>query len=232
MRSWGTAVTGLYIVIVAALSPFLGLAVLGTMNFSFNGVDWLSVGAWAGWTLLLAGGPLVLLSATVDLKRERLKPRRHILISAGAAGLALSLLVVSVVASISVAAFGDDADEITSWGVLAIWPSSWVLWTLLLWRKGAQFLNPATRIYRRLIAGSALELLIVVPCHVIVRARHDCCAPGVTGMGIATGLAILLMSLGPGALFLFRARMHRLSPRAESGSTQSNPDSLRNGGCP
>jgi hypothetical protein len=233
MRNWGIVVTGFYILIVAALSPYFGLGVLENWNLTFDpsrGMDWLGVAIWSGWTLLLAGGPLVLLVTTVDPRRERLKPRRHILISAGAAGLALSLLAASVAASIVVAVLGENGKQIAVASVLAVWPGSWVVWTLLLWRKGAQFLNPATRIYRRLIAGSALELLIAVPCHAIVRARHDCCAPAFTAMSIATGLAILLMSIGPGVLFLFRARIHRLSLRVQSGSTQSN--ALQNGGCP
>jgi hypothetical protein len=52
-----------------------------------------------------------------------------------------------------------------------------------------------------LLKGSVLELLIVVPCHVIVRRRHDCSAP------IATGLAIMLLSFGPSVLFLYKKRL-------------------------
>jgi hypothetical protein len=222
MRNWGTIITAFYIVVVAALSPVFGLSVVWRLNLldaSFDpsrGADWVGVTAWAGWTLLIAGGPLVLL-VSVHPRFERSRPRRHILVSAAAAGVALSLLVLAAVASISVAIMGDDVDWF--WIVLlAIWIGSLLLWTLALWRMGERLFDPTTRVYRWLIKGSVLELLISVPSHVIVRARHDCCAPGVTGMGIATGLAILLMSIGPGALFLYRARMRRISaPRARGG---------------
>jgi hypothetical protein len=75
-----------------------------------------------------------------------------------------------------------------------------------------------------------LELLVAVPSYLIVRQRHECSAPVFTAFGMATGVAILLMSLGPGVLFLYRARMRRLSPRPEFESTRSHPDASRDGG--
>jgi hypothetical protein len=50
------------------------------------------------------------------------------------------------------------------------------------------------------------QLLIVVPCHIIVR-RQDCCAPMVTSFGIATGIAVMLLSFGPSALLLYKKRL-------------------------
>ena len=91
----------------------------------------------------------------------------------------------------------------------------------MLWRLGERLFDPAQRVYRWLVAGSVLELLIALPSHVIVRRRYGCTGPEVTAFGVATGLVILLMSLGPGVLFLYRARMRRLSPRAESPSVPS-----------
>jgi hypothetical protein len=77
---------------------------------------------------------------------------------------------------------------------------------------GERLFDPQTRIYRWIIKGSVLELLVAIPSHVIVRQRNECTSPEVTSFGVATGIALLLMSLGPGALFLYRARMRRISP--------------------
>src|SRR5262249_28656624 len=96
-RNWGTIITGFYILVVAALTLAAGLIALGNANpvFLFHGsrAEWIGFAVWVGWTLLLAGGPLVLLFVGVDASRVKLRPRRHILVSAVAAGLALSLLL-------------------------------------------------------------------------------------------------------------------------------------------
>ena len=67
--------------------------------------------------------------------------------------------------------------------------------------------DPVTRAVSWLFRGSILELLVAVPSHVIVRRRHDCCAPMVTGFGITSGIAIMLISFGPSVLLLFKKRM-------------------------
>jgi len=38
---------------------------------------------------------------------------------------------------------------------------------------------------------------------------------------VATGLAMLLMSIGPGALFLYRARMRRIAAARRAGGGPS-----------
>src|SRR5262249_42521927 len=88
------------------------------------------------------------------------------------------------------------------------------------------------RLYRWLVAGSVLELLIAVPSYVVVNRRHDCAAPFVSSFGVATGLAMLLMSIGPGALFLFRARMRRMAlPAARAGGAVMSPVALPGHRC-
>ena len=107
MRNWGTIVTGFYILIVAGLSPVFGLFALNIGDRPlFEHLDWyLDPASWRYWSAvaLLGGGPLVLFVVGVDTSRRRLKPRRHILVSAAAAGLALTLLVVAVIANVIMA---------------------------------------------------------------------------------------------------------------------------------
>jgi hypothetical protein len=69
------------------------------------------------------------------------------------------------------------------------------------------------RATRWLLRGSILELLIAVPSHILVRHRGDCCAPIASFWGIVTGLSVMLLSFGPGVLFLFAARVRARQPR-------------------
>lgn len=223
MRNWGTVITGFYILVVAGLSPIFALFALNVGEQPWlHGLDWSDLASWKywAWVALLAVGPLVLFLVTVDTLRKRLMPRRHILVSAAAAGFALMLLVTAAVTNLITAiprefrsAVGQSTGDALVWIIFATMLGCWMVWALVLWRMGERLLDPADRVYRWLVKGSVLELLIALPCHVIVRQRSECTAPGVTAFGVATGLAILLMSLGPGVLFLYRARMRRLLPR-------------------
>jgi hypothetical protein len=100
---------------------------------------------------------------------------------------------------------------------LAFWGAAWVLWAILFYFYFRNSSPVVTRLTSWLLKGSVLELLIVVPCHVIVRRRHDCSAPLATSLGIATGLAIMLLSFGPSVLFLYKKRLDAYAPRSHSG---------------
>ena len=58
-----------------------------------------------------------------------------------------------------------------------------------------------------LLKGSILEMVVAVPSHIIARQRGDCCAPGMTLIGLATGLSVALMAFGPGVFLLFAKRI-------------------------
>jgi hypothetical protein len=177
-----------------------------------------------GWSLLLVGGPLVLLFVRVDLSELRVRPRWPVAVSAIAAGLAFALLcgAAAINLMLALADPNDLPDDIVSI-VVGCWRGVWALWALLLWRLGARMFDPADRLYRWLVAGSVLELLIAIPSHIIVNRRHDCTAPFVSSFGVATGLAMLLMSIGPGALFLYRARMRRIAAARRAAGGPHEP---------
>jgi hypothetical protein len=75
------------------------------------------------------------------------------------------------------------------------------------------------RVVGWLLKGSILELIIAVPCHIVVRHRQDCCAPFATFWGISMGVGVMLLSFGPGVLFLFLDRMKQKRPKASLSSS-------------
>ena len=94
--------------------------------------------------------------------------------------------------------------------LLFFWGALWVLWAILFYFYFRNSSAVVTRLISWLLKGSVLELLTVIPCHIIVR-RHDCSAPIATSFGIATGIAIMLLSFGPSVLFLYKKRLNSYS---------------------
>jgi hypothetical protein len=64
-----------------------------------------------------------------------------------------------------------------------------------------------------MLRGSFLELLIAVPTHIVARSRDYCCAGAYTFIGIALGLAVMLLSFGPGVFLLFVDRWKQRHPQ-------------------
>lgn len=218
MRNWGILVTLFYMLLVICLSPAI-LVVLVEANRAAIWVTMRDVyGIWGIWVAMLPWllGPLVLLLVPVDTTL-RPRKRRHIAYTAVATGLAFAMLMGMAVFTMLVAVpRGLDrvinADPLNGFGILALWLAIWLAWGIVLWRLGDRLFDPAHRLYRWLIAGSVLELLIAVPAHVIVRRQSKCTDPLISAYGVVTGLAILLLSLGPAVLFLYRARLRRAYP--------------------
>lgn len=121
------------------------------------------------------------------------------------------------------AIWGDDAwARVYPWPSLAFVGVSWLVWSTLFyrWWRSTEPQALTKRITTWLIRGSILELLVAVPSHIIVRRREDCCAPGLTFLGIATGLVIMALAFGPGLYFLFRERFERMKPRSKRSNAQ------------
>jgi hypothetical protein len=95
--------------------------------------------------------------------------------------------------------------------LLLFWGALWLFWGIVFYLYFRNSSASVSRLMSWLLKGSILELLIVVPCHVIVRRRQDCSAPLATSFGIATGIAIMLLSFGPSVLFLYKKRLDSYS---------------------
>ena len=102
-----------------------------------------------------------------------------------------------------------------AFGVVTATAVFWLFWAFVFYwfAKSDDPDSLIKRSTRWLLRGSVAELLVAVPSHIIVRHRHDCCAPVGTLFGIGTGLAILLIAFGPGVFFLFVERAQQLRPR-------------------
>jgi hypothetical protein len=66
------------------------------------------------------------------------------------------------------------------------------------------------RLYKSLVAGSVLELLVAIPMHLAVRQRGYCCAGMGTGLGIGVGIIVMVVALGPAVVILFYRRFQQV----------------------
>jgi len=221
MRSWGIVITVCYaLILLGLIVP--GAVFLGGPGFSNWQVFFGDVGDTCGNWLVrmpivaLLASQALLLFLSVDTSHKRLKPRAHVLVSCAVAAVLTALLTAGVIWSLGFAIRGDnfwDALFETEARVLAFWGALWVLWGIVFYLYFRNSTAVVTRLLSWLLRGSVLELLIAVPCHVIVRRRHDCSAPMATSFGIAAGIAIMLLSFGPGILLLYKKRLDSYSTR-------------------
>lgn len=114
---------------------------------------------------------------------------------------------------------GNPEDNYLSTGILLSLALFWMGWGVGFLRvylhKDSHQAYP--RVLRRLFHGSVLELLVALPCHIVVRGREDCCAPAMTAFAIAAGLSLMLMTFGPGVVWLYADRVRRLTPAVGDG---------------
>ncbi|HET7221462.1 MAG TPA: hypothetical protein VFJ02_25575 [Vicinamibacterales bacterium] len=215
MRRWGLVVSLFYAALVFALL-IPGVILLA-------GEDWRKAYSiyvddgwgWVWWGVVLIAGE-VLMFLPVDRTWRKLRPRTHVAVTAAGMGAAVALLTFGFI-TIPFAAIYGDKDWPGRMGNLVehVFISLLILWSMWGVVFYAYYRRRPARMARALnwlIRGSILELLIAVPAHVIVRRRNDCSAPIVTGFGIITGTAIMLMCLGPGVVALYKRRMQRYRP--------------------
>jgi hypothetical protein len=207
-------ISGAYaLIILVLLVPGTAL-ILEDLDFTGFYQEWI---VWIPIAIVLSGQAL-LLFLSVDTSWRRLKPRAHVLVSCSVTAMLVALLTCAALFSLAVGVYGDHADKAlfdpTLGQVLAAWAFLWLLWGFLFYRHVRDSTDVVSRAVSWLIKGSVLELLIAVPCHIVVRARGDCSAPAVTGFGITTGIAIMLLAFGPSVLLLYKKRLDGYSKRA------------------
>ncbi|HNT96784.1 MAG TPA: hypothetical protein PKK31_00785 [Elusimicrobiales bacterium] len=167
----------------------------------------------------------VLLFIPVAIVQKRPIGRRSVVTSAIFGAIPMTFLALMFLTSLLLMIWGEDkADRyIYYWPSLVTFAGFWVLWGILFYKSYSES-EPGkftAIITRWLVKGSILELLVAIPSHIISRRREECCAPPLTFLGIITGLAIALLSFGPGLFFLFQKRIKDKRPDPSPEPTNS-----------
>lgn len=208
MKRWVLLTLILYLASISVLTAPLFLANNGDLLPDSH--------AWLVPILVLM--QCVLLLVPMAIIRERPVKKRKVIFSAIIGAIPMAALALGFFVSIALMVWGKNTvDEyLHNWPTLIIPAIAWLVWGMVFYKSfSSQNPNSFTSNRTRwLLRGSILELLVVIPSHIISRHRVECCAPPLTLLGIATGLAIALMSFGPGVLFLFAQRI-----RTKTGKT-------------
>jgi hypothetical protein len=159
------------------------------------------------------------------LQRQQGKPLLWSVIAAGFVGAMLTtgLFFTIVEASSFVTGDRDPVDDLFEslfssqqqiFQTWLVWPfvlASWLLWLPLLIVFTRRTSNPRwiTRIVTWLLAGTILELLIVVPLDIMVRRRTSCyCGTG-TAFALCLSVCSLLWLSGPGIVLALTSKRRR-----------------------
>jgi len=213
MKRWALVVVLLYgLLLVVLTMPVIILAFAGESPPTIDdvrdiGTSWLY---WATIAVLMLV-QAALLATPVRLASRRPVGRRSVFLLAAASGFLTGLLVLGAWLSVSEVIM-KEPEIIAPWWALGAAGATWVIWAAIFYRMGrnAEPVDAVTKQCRVLFAGSVLELLVAVPTHVVARMRNYCCAGFVTFVGIAAGLAVMLLAFGPGVFFLFSGRWRQI----------------------
>ncbi len=156
---------------------------------------------------------LALLSGAPQLPRRRPRRRRSMLLTLLAGSILVGLLTSGLIASLISAgellhlfeheSFAD-LSNLSRWCLFLL---PWLLWLALftmIW--ASHWISLFGKIYKTLIAGTVLELLITIPIDARIRRQTQCyCGEG-TFVGLAIGISAAIATFGPGITILFLAR--------------------------
>jgi hypothetical protein len=157
--------------------------------------------------LLLSGASLMMVPVRAVASRPT--TRRSIWIPIVGSGLLMAILFLAAGAALT-EYIDEKGTQLPA--VLIGAACVWLLWTGVFIPMAFAF-DPTSlgmKLHRLLIAGSLMELLIAVPCHIIVRRRPDCCAGIATAMAICVGVGVMLVSFGPSVFLLFYRRRKQI----------------------
>ncbi|MCH9027395.1 MAG: hypothetical protein IIA05_09795 [Proteobacteria bacterium] len=224
MRRWGLLVSAVYLLLLYLLfMPLWSILFEGSAIWivPIEDIDW----DWDSIETLMFIGLMILpvlglllsqavLFVSVDRSFRRPVPRsslqRIVWTTAFATGLLTTGALISVAFAIDTAWKSALIDSRFGFTLLMLsWIPAWIVWGLAFNRYVKDEESLVHRMISRLLAGSVLELLVAVPCHVYIRYKEECSAPIFSGWGIVTGIAVMFLALGPGVLLLYRKRLEQ-----------------------
>ena len=224
MRRWGLLVSAVYLLLLYLLfMPLWSILFEGSAIWivPIEDIDW----DWDSIETLMFIGLMILpvlglllsqavLFVSVDRSFRRPIPRsslqRIVWTTAFATGLLTTGALISVAWAIDTAWKSALVDSEFGFTLLMLsWIPAWIVWGLAFNRYVKDEESLVHRMISRLLAGSVLELLVAVPCHVYIRYKEECSAPIFSGWGIVTGIAVMFLALGPGVLLLYRKRLEQ-----------------------
>ena len=196
---WVTIVFAGYLGVFALLA----LAPPAVLAMGAGPEGFVSVGLFA----LVVGGVGVSLLAAPAGRHRRPVGRRSIVIPLLGSATAAALLVVAGGFAVDEYLRGDHG-WLAVGGAGAVWALWLAVFGALAWATDPDAVT--ARLYQALVAGSALELLVAVPMHLVVRRRGTCCAGVGTGIGIAVGVLVMVLVIGPAVVFLYYRRYRQV----------------------
>ena len=160
--------------------------------------------------LMLAG--LALLFTPVKLARQGRMSRESFLMPLIASGLLVGLLIAGIGLAVSELIWGAEHNDTIPW-FLGPGGLVWIAWSIVFWVITASVdpLSISVRLHRWLLAGSVAELLVAVPCHLVVRRRTECCVGLYTGTAICVGAVVMFIAFGPSVLLLYLRRSRQIA---------------------
>jgi hypothetical protein len=201
---WVYGVVGVYLLLLAVLLTLPAWAAIVSQLTS------LDLAILVICTATLVGSGLTLILMPVRKARRRPVNRRSIWIPIIGSGVLAGVLALG--AALALFEYFDlypEREWIIFAGAGAVWAGWAMLFGVIAMRGNVE--GVGAWLHRWLIAGSALELLIAVPCHIVVRRRNECCAGIGTGLGICFGVVVMFVAFGPSVLMLFYRRKSQIT---------------------
>jgi len=112
------------------------------------------------------------------------------------------------------------------WWFFMVMLIMWIIWAWVFWRymKSVDRHTGATKVFRGLVAGSVLELLVAGPAHAYLGRDDDCYCTRGSYTALVFGVTALLWLFGPGVFLLFLREKRRMERWSASETEIQNPN--------